>query len=226
MWFRGDMEKLYSNAGKAVIIALFVLLMGFMSWKAHADEPGNTMEQVASPMEASVQVYAAGGGLGTGTLIASTGLVLTAAHVTGGLDAVIVLHDGNSFPARIVVSNPLLDISILAVEGPTPLGLDVNCLPMAEGQDFWWIGNPLGMGWSEGQGIVAALTARTMAPWNVAVRAPFNHGDSGAGILDEKNNIRGVIVSTAAYPEGGMSQNGFIVPSPTFCGMLLNVVRR
>lgn len=206
----------------AFIVAAIVAAGWFATHVAKADEPGNGPVYVppVDPIGESVQIYSSTGRMGTGTIL-SVGLILTAAHVVTGADVMIVLHDGSAGAARVVAGNTLMDIAVLQPYGLKTRGLDVDCSPLQEGDKFHWYGNPVGFEWNLGEGVVSSTKGKSLAPWEVAVSAPFNHGDSGSAILNDDNKIRGVVVSTI---DNGIGQNSLIVPSSVFCPMIISLL--
>ncbi len=159
--------------------------------------------------------------LGTGFVIEAgehEALILTNNHVIEGADEVMVkfteADDESESPARIIGTDPELDIALLRVQ-PTgnrklhavKLG-DSDHLKVGE-----WIaalGNPFGHGHSMSHGIVSAK-ARTLPGGfgrYLQVDAPINPGNSGGPLVDLKGEVVGINNAIDARGPG----IGFAIP--------------
>ena len=73
-----------------------------------------TVDQVKQSL---VQINNGHGGHGAGTLWHSRGLVVTNAHVLTSESPTVTLLDQRTFPARVLASDPHLDLAALAISG-------------------------------------------------------------------------------------------------------------
>ena len=139
--------------------------------------------------------------LGSGTLVSSDGYVLSNHHVTHGADSIsIVLSDRRAFPAKVVGSDSLIDISVLKIEAN-----DLPVVPFGQAEKLrigdWVlaIGHPLGLGSTLTHGIVSALGRQAeVIPANYAIEsfiqtnAVINPGNSGGPLLNLDGELIGI----------------------------------
>jgi len=106
-------------------------------------------------------------GMGSGFLIDSRGVIMTAAHVVADADQVKVrLHDGREYIASEVKSDPKTDIAIVKIEaeGPLPYIPLGNSDEVEVGDWVLAIGSPFGLD--------ATVTAESSVPRDAARRLP------------------------------------------------------
>jgi serine protease Do len=163
--------------------------------------------------------------LGSGFLITSDGLLLTARHVIDGADEVRVdLDDGRSFPGAVVARDAVLDVALVRLRGAR--GLPVAALGSSDGirvgDRVIAIGNPFGLGPSVSVGVLSA-TARSVDDDTCArpgasgpepacvpgtegrylqTDAAMNPGDSGGPLLDERGQVVGINTAILAHGHG------------------------
>jgi putative serine protease PepD len=103
-------------------------------------------------------------GQGSGVVIDTQGHILTNNHVaTGagtGATISVSLHDGRTYDAKIVGTDPSTDLAVLQLSSPpsdlTPIAIG-DSSALAVGQPVMAIGNPLGLSGTVTTGIVSAL---------------------------------------------------------------------
>lgn len=155
-------------------------------------------------------------GHGSGTIVSSDGLILTALHVVGkSRSLVVVLETGQRLGAEVVVSDSVIDMALLQIEAT---GLpSATC--SASAADSWVLasGFPLG-GFKDGlptvslgqlhhsKGRILADNDRAFSGLQL-MDAPITNGSSGGGLFDRKGRLIGVILARA--DEGTC---GFAVP--------------
>ncbi len=141
-------------------------------------------------------------GAGTGIVLTETGLVLTNAHVVGGLpDIQVGIFDGTSAEAELVGSFPEEDIALIQVKGrddmiPAELGSSDG---LQVGQEVVAIGNALNLGGrpTVTLGIVSALN-RGLAAEGISLDgliqtdAAINPGNSGGPLVNAAGQVVGV----------------------------------
>jgi S1-C subfamily serine protease len=168
----------------------------------------------------SVVLVQTGHDLGTGVIVADSGLIVTANHVVAGAKAVTVTFaDGTTSSATVAGANPKLDIAELI-----PARLPQVVVPAtvggaaAVGASVVAIGNPLGLTDSVSTGVISGLD-RTADTSNgkfsglIQFDAAVNPGSSGGPLLDTHGRVIGVVVSLAT-PDGedAFAGIGFAVP--------------
>jgi serine protease Do len=162
--------------------------------------------------------------LGSGVIVSREGHVLTNNHVIEGMTQIeVTLADERTFPARLLDTDPNVDIAILKVDAPKlePLPLGDSEI-VRVGQLVFAIGNPFGLSETVTAGIVSAKGRRTSRDSTVEylqTDAAVNHGNSGGPLINLKGEIVGI--NTAIYArneDSGWLGISFAVPS--------NVARR
>jgi putative serine protease PepD len=156
----------------------------------------------------SVVTVQTGHELGSGVIVADSGLILTANHViAGGGTITVTFADGTTTTATVAGADPKLDVAELipaklpqvvvpaTVGGATGVGASVVA-----------IGNPLGLTDSVSTGVVSGLD-RTADTNNgkfsglIQFDASVNPGSSGGPLLDTRGLVVGIVVSIAT-PDG------------------------
>lgn len=165
-------------------------------------------------------------GAGSGILWDTKGHVVTNFHVINGADNLAVSIGKDTFPARVVGSEPRKDIAVLAIKSPKALALLETFEPLEiahtrdllVGQKAIAIGNPFGFDHSLTTGVISALGRQVPGAGGVAIRdmiqtdASINPGNSGGPLLDSAGRLIGI--NTAIYSQTGVSAGvGFAVPA-------------
>jgi len=159
-----------------------------------------------------------GSSAGSGVIIdASKGIVMTNYHVIEKADEIKVsLIDGRNFTAKLLGSDPDLDIAILQIKAN-----NLNEVKMADSSkvlvgDFAVaIGNPFGLGQTVTTGIVSALGRSGLGLKGyenyIQTDASINPGNSGGALVDLSGKLIG-INSAIIAPAGGNVGIGFAIP--------------
>ncbi|HEX8235758.1 MAG TPA: trypsin-like peptidase domain-containing protein [Abditibacteriaceae bacterium] len=164
----------------------------------------------ASPAVVSVSRE---GGLGSGVLIRTDGVLLTNAHVVGDAREVRVeLADGRRLSGRVLGRDVSGDIAVVKIPGSgfpkAPLG-DSDRLEV--GQASIAIGNPLGLDRTVTTGIVSAVNRSGLdIDGLIQTDAAINPGNSGGPLLDSRGRVIGI--NTAVLRGRGASGLGFAIP--------------
>ncbi|HLL54682.1 MAG TPA: Do family serine endopeptidase [Myxococcaceae bacterium] len=155
-------------------------------------------------------------GMGSGTIIDASGLVLTNNHVVEGAVVIRVkLDDGRQFEAEIVGRDPLTDVALIRLKGK-PENLPFVKLGDSDavrpGDWVVAIGNPFGLTSSVSIGIISAKARNIHAgPYDdfIQTDAAINPGNSGGPLFSMQGEVIGI--NTAIV--GGGTGIGFAVPS-------------
>jgi len=163
-----------------------------------------------------------GGGLGSGMIYRSDGLILTNAHVVRGVDTVAVtLSDGRKFDkAKVLGRDESTDIAVVKIDAtglPTVKLGDSNDTRVGD----WAIavGNPFGLDHTLTVGVISAKSrqlnlAKDTRTDYLQTDASINPGNSGGPLLDIYGRVIGV--NNAIYSESGGNQGiGFAIPVNT-----------
>lgn len=158
--------------------------------------------------------------MGSGFIVAASGVVITNNHVVEGADVIEVrLQDGTVLKAELKGRDPKTDLAVLLVKSDKPLPTvtfgDSDSLRIGE-----WvmaIGNPFGLGGSVSLGIVSARNRDINAgPYDdfIQTDAAINKGNSGGPLFNMAGEVVGI--NTAIFsPTGGSVGIGFSVPANT-----------
>jgi S1-C subfamily serine protease len=155
-------------------------------------------------------------GVGSGFVVSTTGLILTANHVVAGNTSLTVtLPDGRQVSAAVVSTDPQHDVALIRATAsglvPLPLGDSSN---LTVGELAVAVGSPLGtFNDTVTSGIVSALDRtitvsepgfgrQTQLSGLIQTDAAINPGNSGGPLLDASGNVIGMITAQASGAEG------------------------
>jgi putative serine protease PepD len=170
--------------------------------------PSLTVPGIYQRVAPSVVTVQTGHDLGSGVIVADSGLILTANHVVaGGGTITVTFADGTTTTAAVAGADPKLDVAELI-----PAKLPQVVVPATVGgaagvgASVVAIGNPLGLTDSVSTGVVSGLD-RTANTSNgkfsglIQFDASVNPGSSGGPLLDMRGLVVGIVVSIAT-PDG------------------------
>jgi serine protease Do len=159
------------------------------------------------------------GGMGSGTIIDSKGLILTNNHVVGGAQKInVTLGNDEVLEGIIVGSCAIHDIAVVKVNAN---GRNLQAAELGDsdrirvGQRVYAIGNPFGLtgGPSVTSGVISAIrrtidSERGLIENLVQTDASINPGNSGGPLVDVTGKV--IAINTAIIP---FAQGiGFVVP--------------
>lgn len=154
-------------------------------------------------------------GGGSGVVFRADGHILTNNHVVGTASAIEVrLHDGRTFPAEIVGTDPATDLAVIKIEASgLPAASFARRDAIRVGEWAVAVGSPFGLDYTVTAGIVSAL-GRGGVGMNeiedyVQTDASINPGNSGGPLL----NLRGEVIGINTMIVGRGSGIGFAVVS-------------
>ena len=168
-------------------------------------------------------------GAGSGVIVKEDGYIATNYHVIQGANKVqVTLHNGESYPATIIGSDPANDIAVIKIDAKglttATVGdsstVDVGDLAVA-------IGNPLGqLGGTATTGIISALdrtldvegTTLTLMQTDAAI----NGGNSGGGLFNSKGELIGIVESKASAV--GVEGLAFALPINTVSPIINDLI--
>lgn len=170
--------------------------------------------------------------LGSGVIVSREGHVLTNDHVIEGMTEIEVqLSDERTFTARLLGTDPTVDIAVLKIDAPKleplPIG---NSDGVKVGQLVFAIGNPFGLSETVTAGIISAKSRRAMRDSTVEylqTDAAVNQGNSGGPLINLRGEVIGI--NTAIFARGedsGWLGISFAVPSNVARRALESVIKR
>ena len=156
--------------------------------------------------------------VGSGVIISNDGYIVSNNHVVEQTDYIeVVLNDGNSYPAKLIGTDPQTDIALLKIDAK-----DLPFIPMGNSDNIelgeWVlaIGNPFNLTSTVTAGIISAK-ARSMGMNNRSVDsfiqtdAAVNPGNSGGALINIKGELIGI--NTLIYSgTGSFIGYSFAVP--------------
>ncbi len=165
-------------------------------------------------------------------IVTSSGEVVTNNHVIAGASTISVTLHGSSksYQAKVVGTDPTLDIALLQVEGVSGLPTVTfgNSSTIAVGDSVVAIGNALGLGGTPTvtTGIISADNREITASDDsgsgtetltgmLQTDAAINPGNSGGPLIDSAGQIIGMNTAGAGSDSDGTSAQdiGFAIPS-------------
>jgi putative serine protease PepD len=228
---RGSRRLLAAGATAGVVLLVVIAVLatrlasGAPAPRAASPKPSPTPTSLAVPaiyqrVAPSVVLIRTGHELGSGVIVADSGLILTANHVVaGGGTVTVTFADGTTTNASVAGANPKLDVAELI-----PAKLPQVVVPATVGgaagvgASVVAIGNPLGLTDSVSSGVISGLD-RTADTNNgkfsglIQFDASVNPGSSGGPLLDTRGLVIGIVVSIAT-PDGedAFAGIGFALP--------------
>lgn len=179
--------------------------------------------KIVDRVEPEVVTVLTRGGLGSGVIYRSNGIILTNDHVVRGNQTVeIAFADGRREPGRVIAADPDTDLALVRVNrAGLPAASFRTALPPV-GALAVVLGSPLGFEKSVTAGIVSGLhrsipgSARESAALVDLMQtdAPISPGNSGGAVVDGQGRVIGI---SEAYipPEAGAVAIGFAIPAAT-----------
>jgi len=178
------------------------------------EEPIADAAAVILPSVVQIQT---GGGVGSGVIYDSNGLILTAAHVVAEAETVTVrFSDGEQVEGTVLGGTAGADVAVVQVDrtGLPAASLALDDEPRV-GQMAVAIGSPWGLQSTVTAGIISAVdqsipqggTARAVLQTDAAI----NPGNSGGPLVDRAGRVLGINVSIFSL-SGANDGVGFAVP--------------
>jgi len=187
-----------------------------------------TSEEVVARVAPSVVVILAGSGsvptaLGSGVIVRTDGIVMTAYHLIKDQPAVQVrLKNGETYDRVVILGfDERRDMAVLRI----PAG-NLTTLTRARVEDarpgatVYTVSNPAGLEWTASSGILSATRQADDVPGAGAgyrllqFTASVTHGSSGGALADNQGRLLGIVVGSL----GGQNLN-FAVPVESVMGL-------
>ena len=170
-------------------------------------------------------------GLGSGVIISSKGLIMTAAHVVNLSDALVVkLHNGSHYTAHVTSTAPMADVALVQMDSPPP-DLPVAALGDSDrariGEMVFVLGAPYGadhtltVGYISAKRMTHALSNAFLPVALIQTDAAINQGNSGGPLFNLKGQVVGIVSHIMSH-SGGFEGLGFTVAINTAKELLLD----
>jgi serine protease Do len=156
------------------------------------------------------------GGVGSGFIISSDGVILTNGHVVQNADTVTVkLSDRREFKAKVVGTDELTDIAVLKIDAKGLPAVKMGQIKdMRVGDWVLAIGSPFGFENTVTAGIISAtsraLPDGTYVPF-IQTDAAVNPGNSGGPLFNMRGEVIGVNAQIYSR-SGGYQGVSFAIP--------------
>lgn len=157
-----------------------------------------------------------GAGVGTGIILQSDGYVLTNNHLVDGAGAIIItLHNGESYPARLIGGDPNPDVAVVKIDAsglqPARAGSSAG---LQVGQDVIAIGHALALpgGPTVSKGVISALGRSIESGLQdtfvdlIQTDAAINPGNSGGPLVNARGEVIGINTAGLAPARQGGGQ--------------------
>lgn len=198
----------YSDVDRATVR---VLAMG--SVDIHEVEHEDVKYPVAVPIA----------GHGSGVMISSDGLILTAEHVIEDARSIAVLIPGmnRALPAVVIQEDEDHDYALIRVLGSFTqvASLADAGEPLAVRQTVFAIGYPLDARRTDPQS-TQGIVSGVLPSGELQLGMTVNPGNSGGPVIDQSGKIRGIVVARSRLDQGAVGL-AYAVPNSTFSAAVL-----
>ena len=157
-------------------------------------------------------------GLGSGVIVTPDGYILTNNHVVDGANTVTVtLSDKRDYKARVVGTDPKVDIAVLKIDASNLPAITVGDSSKIQIGDYALaVGNPFGVGKTVTMGIVSATGRNNLGIEAyedfIQTDAPINPGNSGGALINDRGELIGINTAIITHGSEGNQGIGFAVP--------------
>lgn len=160
---------------------------------------------------------------GSGVIISTDGYIVSNNHVVEGASELkITLHDGSSYTAKTIGTDPATDIALIKIESKEPLSMLEfgNSEELKLGEWVLAVGNPFGLTSTVTAGIISAK-GRSLGMAHggqlgiesyIQTDAAVNPGNSGGALMTTNGLLIG-INTVIKSPTGSYAGYSFAVPS-------------
>jgi len=137
---------------------------------------------------------------GSGVIVSSEGLIVTAAHVVEGSSKIEVISIAGKRTATIVEIDPKNDLAVLRIGGSVyPAAPLTSSRDVKMGQAVFTIGFPnkdiQGASPKLTRGEISSVSGIRDEPTQWQISVPVQSGNSGSPLFDESGNVVGIVVS-------------------------------
>ncbi len=159
-------------------------------------------------------------GSGSGVIYSKDGYIITNNHVIEGADAIEVQHEKRTYQAKLVGTDPRMDIAVLKIEADNLPAIDIaKSSNVRVGDWVLAVGNPFNLTSTVTAGIVSAIgrdanSVRENFPIKLYIQtdAAINPGNSGGALVNTNGELIGINTSIISKT-GSYAGYGFAVPS-------------
>lgn len=215
---------------KRLLIAVLLIITATVAAAQQAGAPALSGDQIVDRVSPAVVLILAGSGdgqvgaVGSGLVVRSDGVVLTANHLLKDMKEVQVrLKNGEVFDrVELVASDERRDIAAIRIAAT---GLPVLAVSSAAelhaGAPIYVVSNGVGLPWTASSGVLSATRMAEEVPGAgsgyrlLQVTAPMSPGSSGGAVVDAQARALGIVVGSISP---GQNVN-FAVPVDSVLGL-------
>ncbi|MFH1732938.1 MAG: trypsin-like peptidase domain-containing protein [Planctomycetota bacterium] len=183
------------------------------------DDASTIPESIRKAIRANVMIVAGGRGsmsAGSGVILANQQgrvVIITNRHVINGADGLfsggppaitVTFADGTQKEAKVEWRAPTgIDIALLtcpAGKSSFDTAQVASSPTLNIGESVFAVGNPLGLGWSYGKGVISAIRRNDLGEKILRIiqmQLPLNPGNSGGGLYRQDGGLIGINTFTA-----------------------------
>lgn len=161
----------------------------------------------------SIVVIETDDGRGTGFITDDAGLILTNYHVIEGFDDVTVgTQSDGLFSGTVIETYPEIDLAVIDIDEPDLPALELaDTYDLENGEEMYFIGNPLKFQWIANQGTVIDYVGVNSKELPVVMMdSPVYRGNSGSPVINQSGQVIGVVFATMKHDEEG--RVGLFIP--------------
>jgi serine protease Do len=157
-------------------------------------------------------------GLGSGVIVSPNGYILTNNHVVdGATDVKVTLSDKRDYRARVVGTDPKVDLAILKIDADDLPAIVIGDSSKIQIGDYALaVGNPFGVGKTVTMGIVSATGRSHLGIEDyedfIQTDAPINPGNSGGALINDRGELIGINTAIISHGSEGSQGIGFAIP--------------
>src|SRR5579862_7811870 len=143
----------------------------------------------------TAQITTGDGGMGSGVIWNSDGLILTNAHVARTAEVQVELWDGRRFRAPVTARDPRRDLAALRIDAPDlEPAVAGDSTALRPGEVVLAIGNPLGFSGALSAGVVHSVGRLPGMGRQVWIRANLRlaPGNSGGPLAESRGRVVGI----------------------------------
>ena len=177
-------------------------------------------------------------GTGSGSVLDTTGHILTNWHVVEGASEVsVTLYNGESYEAGLIGRDPANDIAVLRISAPREALYPIkfgDSSNLRVGQKALAIGNPFGLERTLTVGILSSLNRKLPSRTGrsrddiksvIQIDAALNPGNSGGPLLNGQATMIGMNTAIASHTQAN-SGVGFAIPVNTIKRVVPELIER
>ena len=210
----GGPSAFYLAAGALLLVAGLLLGVNFAPSATTAVGPlvqlpvptaaqPEDIAHVAATVAPTVVQLQSEGGLGSGVIYDSDGLILTAAHVVADVGRVDVrLADGRLVDGRVLGTHEATDVAVISITSDDlPVAVLGYGTAVQVGETAIALGSPFGLDQTVTAGIVSATGRNLNGVPMVQTDAAINPGNSGGPLVNRAGHVIGI--NDIIFTEGG-----------------------